>query len=96
MAIAALQVERQRMLIAGEQRLRRSRYKPGEQRMRGIWARLKLWMELGRNKPGMIAQLDDFDETSVRRVTRHDETIGLKLLSKLVVKLESMPMALQD
>src|SRR5207302_8265022 len=43
-----------------------------EQRVRPAWARSKLRMELARDEPRVVGQLDDLDEATVRRKPAED------------------------
>jgi hypothetical protein len=58
--------------------------------------RFKLRVALHRQKPGVIAQLDDLDQLAVGTGAGYFQTIGGKLLAKLVVELVTMAVAFVD
>ena len=67
-----------------------------EQWMRLDGARTQLRMELTRDKPGVIGQLDDFDEHIVRRYTAKDHSVLFEELPVMIVHFIAMAMALVD
>src|SRR5262245_19991729 len=61
--------------------------KPAKQRMRLCRLRFELRMALHRQVPGMVAQLNHFDELAVWTRSCHLQAVGGELLAKLVVEL---------
>ena len=51
-------------------------------------------MELARDEPGMLGQLDDLDEPAFLEGARDDEPVLDELVAELVVDLVAVPMAL--
>src|SRR4029079_2175327 len=59
-------------------------------------ARLELGMELARDEPRVIGQLDDLDETALLERPRDDEPVLDELVAVLVVDLVTVAVPLVD
>src|SRR5687767_6434277 len=57
--------------------------KPAEQRMRAVRTRTIFGMKLCGQKPGVIFQLDDFDQPPVRREPAQHKSFGRQLLTEI-------------
>src|SRR6185369_16623216 len=79
----------QRRLMPGEGRLvvERRAHEALEDRMAVERPRLELRVELARDEPRMVAQLDHLDELAVLRQPREHEAVLLEGLAILVVHL---------
>ena len=53
-------------------------------------------MELARDEPGMLGELDDLDEPALLERPRDDEAFVDEARSEVVVHLVAMPVALED
>src|SRR5258707_7295010 len=74
----------------------RGRHELAEERRRARRRRLDLRMELRRDEPGMVRQLDDLDQPPLlERAADHEATVE-QLLSIGVVHLVAMAMPLGD
>ena len=69
---------------------------PAEERRRPRRARLELRVELARDEPRMVGQLDDLDEPALLERARDDEPVLDELVAELVVDLVAVPVALVD
>ena len=69
---------------------------PAEERGRPRRARLELRVELARDEPGMVGQLDDLDEPPLLERAGDDEPVRDELFAVLVVHLVAVPVALVD
>src|SRR3954451_15562993 len=58
--------------------------------------RLELGVELARDEPGVVGQLDDLDEPALLERPADDETRVDELIAEEVVHLVAVPMALED
>src|SRR5437868_3099238 len=65
-----------------------------EERVRAVGSRAKLRVELARDKPGVVGQLDDLDEPSIGRHAAEHHARFAHHLAVLVVELEAVAMAL--
>ena len=61
--------------------------------MRAVRTRTIFGMKLCGQKPGVIFQLDDFDQPPVRREPAQHESFGRQLLTVGVIELKAMPMS---
>src|SRR5262245_34534170 len=82
--------------LPGAAPLERRRDELAEERRGPRRARLELGMELARDEPGMVGQLDDLDEAALLERPRHHEPVLDELLAVLVVDLVAVAMALVD
>src|SRR5437899_3748081 len=67
-----------------------------EQRVRPVGARAELGVELARDKPWRVRQLDDLDKAAVRRKAAEDHAGLAHHLAVLVVELEDVAVPLVD
>src|SRR5947209_1458282 len=56
---------------------------------------LKFWMELRGHKPGMIGQLDHFNQAIVRGSATDNHAMHFHTLTELIVELVAMTMTLK-
>ncbi len=70
--------------------------KPAEQRMGTVRTRTIFRMKLCGQEPGMIFQLDDFDQPPIRREPAQHESFCRQLLTVGVVELKAVPMPFTD
>ena len=80
----------------GPRPLERRADEPAEQRGRPRRSRLELRVELARDEPRVIGQLDDLDEPPLLERSGDDETGVDELVAELVVDLVAVPVALVD
>ncbi len=64
--------------------------------MRSIRPGEKLRMKLRPDKPWMLAQLDDFDKTAIRRLATDYESRSFKHVTIPIIELKSVTMTLFD
>lgn len=64
--------------------------------MGAIRARQQFWMELRANKPWMVAQFDDFDQSMIGGLTANYQTGLFELFAVFVIELEAVAMAFRD
>src|SRR4051812_17993709 len=76
--------------------LNRRRDEAVEQRVRPLWARLELRVELAGDEPRVIRQLHDLHQPAVWRLTGQDHARRLERLAEAVVHLEAMAVPLVD
>jgi len=67
-----------------------------KERVRPIWPRQKLRVELASDHEWMIAELGDFHEFPVRRETRINHPMFSENFAVGIVELIAMPMALKN
>src|SRR6476646_3677850 len=67
--------------------------KSAEQRMRAVRTRTVFRMELCCQEPGMILELDDFDQLAIRRQPAQHQSLCRQLFSVGVIELEAVPVS---
>src|SRR5487761_2300112 len=84
------------MRISGSSSIERSSHQPSEQRVRAIWAALELRMALRPEPERIGGQLDELDESIVRRSSAQNESTIFEALAEAVVHFVAMAMSLRD
>ena len=67
-----------------------------EERVRTSWTALEFRVELRRDEPGMIDQLDDFNQFIVSRMTAYLDAVRFHAFTVFIIELVAVAMALED